>query len=528
VASQAQKSGQPRSQVILHPILCAIYPAIFLYTANKALFDFSVAVPPALVMAGVAGLVWFLLTRAMGDVKLAAVFTSMPFLALFSYGAVERATRSDSSETWAVIVCACVAIVCVAAIALLKFRQYADQVSYVFNIVSLLLVAAPAFQTVMWNIGAANARSLLPPVDQALEGDAEAKATGSSPDIYYLVLDGYGREDVLRTDYGLDNSPFLSELDKRGFYVAHEASSNYPFTTVSLTSTMNLTYLQDLFGDALGEYPDFRFMRERMQNSRATRMLHQAGYSIVSFPSEFPGAQIGSTDVEIRRWWLPNQFVIGLAQMTPLPSALSALGYAPLYDLHRYRTLQPFERIGEVLAMDGPKFVYSHIFYGHPPFVFGPNGERVGSSWDYTWDDGSRLLGDDNAERQAYIQGYSDQIRYLNGRLLETIDAIVAGSDSPPIIVIHGDHGPGSRLSTESLQNTDVRERYSIFYAALLPDGGAEGLYPTITPVNGMRVIFNRYFGADYPLLEDVRYYNPFKAPYQYTRVDDNGLRVAR
>jgi len=37
VAEKAQKPGQTQSQVILHPILCAIYPAVFLYTANKAL-----------------------------------------------------------------------------------------------------------------------------------------------------------------------------------------------------------------------------------------------------------------------------------------------------------------------------------------------------------------------------------------------------------------------------------------------------------------------------------------------------------
>ena len=33
-------------------------------------------------------------------------------------------------------------------------------------------------------------------------------------------------------------------------------------------------------------------------------------------------------------------------------------------------------------------------------------------------------------------------------------------------------------------------------------------LYKDITPVNSIRIILNQYFGTDYPLLEDISYYN--------------------
>ncbi|MFN8461121.1 MAG: hypothetical protein U0X93_05055 [Anaerolineales bacterium] len=32
-------------------------------------------------------------------------------------------------------------------------------------------------------------------------------------------------------------------------------------------------------------------------------------------------------------------------------------------------------------------------------------------------------------------------------------------------------------------------------------------MYPTITPVNSFRVVFNNYFGTDYPLLDDIAYH---------------------
>ena len=46
-------------------------------------------------------------------------------------------------------------------------------------------------------------------------------------------------------------------------------------------------------------------------------------------------------------------------------------------------------------------------------------------------------------------------------------------------------------------------------------------LYETITPVNSFRIIFNQYFGADYPLLEDVSYYN-----FTKEELEDNPLII--
>jgi hypothetical protein len=42
-----------------------------------------------------------------------------------------------------------------------------------------------------------------------------------------------------------------------------------------------------------------------------------------------------------------------------------------------------------------------------------------------------------------------------------------------------------------------------------LPGGGTSQIYPTITPVNTFRLIFNIYFGGNYPLLEDKSYFSP-------------------
>lgn len=78
------------------------------------------------------------------------------------------------------------------------------------------------------------------------------------------------------------------------------------------------------------------------------------------------------------------------------------------------------------------------------------------------------------------------------------IDAILAKSSVPPIIVLQGDHAP--QLLTEGYN------KHKILNAYYLPDGNVDWLYPTITPVNTFRVILDEYFGEELPLLPDNIY----------------------
>ena len=68
-----------------------------------------------------------------------------------------------------------------------------------------------------------------------------------------------------------------------------------------------------------------------------------------------------------------------------------------------------------------------------------------------------------------------------------------------------GDHGYGPGTDT----------RLDNFSAIYMPGEGSQQIYPSITPVNIFRIIFNTYFNEDYKLLpdksfnyDDSRYYN--------------------
>lgn len=69
---------------------------------------------------------------------------------------------------------------------------------------------------------------------------ASPSTDAALPNIYYIIVDGYGRSDVLKDLYGADNSDFITFLERRGFFVATDARSNYSKTILSLASSLNM------------------------------------------------------------------------------------------------------------------------------------------------------------------------------------------------------------------------------------------------------------------------------------------------
>jgi hypothetical protein len=92
------------------------------------------------------------------------------------------------------------------------------------------------------------------------------------------------------------------------------------------------------------------------------------------------------------------------------------------------------------------------------------------------------------------------------------VDAILERSSTPPIIVIQSDHGPGLGTDVAKVEKTDLFERMSNLIAVYAPRA-SEHLYPTITPVNVFRVLFNTYLGGRFQHLPDRSFYAPWNRP---------------
>jgi hypothetical protein len=110
-------------------------------------------------------------------------------------------------------------------------------------------------------------------------------------------------------------------------------------------------------------------------------------------------------------------------------------------------------------------------------------------------------------------------LEFINRKMLATIDGILANSESPPIIIVQGDHGPGTQTNYDSWEKTCLYERYSILNAYYLPGVEKDSLPVDLSPVNSFRLILNTYFNGQLELLENRQYFSTSAHFYEFTDV---------
>ncbi len=116
-----------------------------------------------------------------------------------------------------------------------------------------------------------------------------------TPDIYYIILDGYGRADMLQTIHSFDNSMFVDALEQRGFLVASESQSNYARTLLSLSSSLNMQYL-DTMSSAMGDSDLWWPAKGALQHSEVRRILENRGYKTIFFANNTDYSDIRDGD----------------------------------------------------------------------------------------------------------------------------------------------------------------------------------------------------------------------------------------
>lgn len=309
------------------------------------------------------------------------------------------------------------------------------------------------------------------------------------PDVYFIILDKYGRSDTLLNTYSYDNSEFIAGLEDLGFWVADCSRSNYSFTVMSLASQLNLAYIEDLTDD-----PSLKTTSALIQNNAVHQAFEEIGYTTVAFDMGFSWGNFKSSDYYMEGYpknietWNLDPF-----ELLYLKSTLGILVFEGGTDLGEQVTLSDLEQkaeknrlilelLPEIPQMSGPTFVHAHIISPHAPYIFNADGTL-----------------NPDAEDTPASEGYPAQLAYLEPRILDDVAQIIADSKVPPIIIIEGDHGFGKNYVTSNL------------LALYLPGYDKSTLDSHMTLVNVFPIIFNAYFGTDISYLPDL----------SYTRTDD-------
>jgi hypothetical protein len=345
-------------------------------------------------------------------------------------------------------------------------------------------------------------------------------AGGERPDIYYIILDAYAGEELLRQLHDFDNSAFTSALEERGFVVTPQGKSNYLRTLHSLSSSLNMQYLDNVSSTMEDSSLWWPLQRIFAQNEIRT-FLESQGYHTIVIASGWDFTSISDAETYLKPYPIMlNKFeevFIGNTNLSLL-GFLSRAGVSfPSHDVHRQTVRYAFEQLKKTPELDSPKFTFVHIISPHPPFVFDRDGNEITPNYPFTLADNRELI----RPPAAYQRAYLEQLQFVNRQVLEAVDSILAQSSTPPVILIQGDHGPGIFLDAQSSSPPCFAERFSILNAYHLPGVDPAAIPPDITPVNTFRLIFNHYFSTDLALLPNHQYFSPVEAVHQFEDVTE-------
>lgn len=510
------------------PFLLAAYPIIFIYVANVDQVSPDVIAGILAVSLGITALMLGLTSLLTMRLDRGVFITSLIVAIFFIYGHLYRLVWGNVPVIQAYLLLYMVCLFALIGGILFTFiwpQRLQSINTGIGGFVLILLLLNVA--TLITQPGAVLMNQVSP------SQEIELTAPATPPDVYYIILDEYSANTVLKERLGYDNKPFVTYLRERGFYVADESRANYYHTALSLASSLNMQYLDFLAGTPTQHRQTPIAMVEF--NAVATA-LKAIGYTYVYFPSGYRITDNSHLADITYAGYLPVDQRINLFGLSLDPTHVYlndfhiTLGHTTLLapfigqveiNHRETRIRRGIDDLIGIAQIDEPTFTLAHFILPHPPYSFRPQDMAVPPDGSV---DGEIIDARLYAENQAYI----DQVIFTNRLISQTITRLIDQSETPPIIVLQGDHGyRGIGLDYPARTTTWQPEDYynlvlPILNAYYLPDGGDDDLYSTISPVNSFRLILNAYFDADLPMLPDRHFYTEdyFNAIYAFEEFD--------
>ncbi|NTU75004.1 MAG: hypothetical protein HGA86_02655, partial [Anaerolineaceae bacterium] len=196
----ARKSGG----LVIYPILIGIYPLLAILAQNITQIRLDSGFRPLIVALALTLVVFLLLRVLMRNWYKAGLVSSMFLMLFFSYGHLYQLLTNFkpfgivlSRHIYGIPLWILLAVLGVWFVS--KRIHQPEKLTQPLNILSGLLVMVAIVQigTYYFNLSSYQAPSLSNDKQTAL-----VTATTDSPDVYYIILDGYSRHDVIQNYYG--------------------------------------------------------------------------------------------------------------------------------------------------------------------------------------------------------------------------------------------------------------------------------------------------------------------------------------
>jgi hypothetical protein len=508
----------------IHPFIFAALPVVLLLTFAKSELLPEEVVPALVALEVIVSLFFVFAAVVWRSVHKGAIAASFFIIWLFVYRVwqitLETYWSFISTQPWIPVVTFFGFFAFILVVFLKGQWQFGgrkvsldfERMNFVMNFVSTLLMIFNVVPLIAYEISQQQEFAYQRQQLQRNIAGLHLEENIERPDVYYIILDGFAPPITLKEFWHFDDPGFTNFLTSKGFYVVPRALSNFDRTEFSLCSSLNMDYINPVVdrhkASHSGDISGVVLMR-LIQDSSVVRLFKQLGYRIVTVSSGSFGTDSVLTADRVIRVNSVNHFFRAIAHCTPWWSLET---YFPLLrDYYGDTRLAAGSRMKDILAEKSPKFVFIHTDLPHAPYLFDENGNRqkLPPSLLPDWEPPS---------------GYFSQWKFCVKQVEQWVDVILKASNGKAVIIVQSDHGSGLRMKDPL---DWYCERMRILNAYYLPSDSSAGkkngncsLYPTITPVNSFRVVFNKYFKVGLPLLKDESYCSPvWEKPFEWQEV---------
>lgn len=337
------------------------------------------------------------------------------------------------------------------------------------------------------------------------------------PDIYYFVFDRYGRQDILEQYFNFQNKSHIDYLKSSGFWVGDESYANYPNTFLSLSSSLNMTYLDfltNMLGDRQGD--QVNVYRQLLQDNQLARFLKSQDYKYVLYGGSWdPLQKRGIADENYNLLADFDEFHLYIYERTLFNAIRGVVENQQLFTgTERFNKISlnldyRLHRINRQKNQSQPLFVFGHFLLPHPPYVFSPECDPYSLS---------------TSSQQVHEDGYLSEIQCANNVMKSLVSEIQSRQERPAVIIFQSDEGPYLPLKYFNLVGESIPESFDSYFihgailnTVYLPqkedptkpaDYSNVGFRPNLSPINTMRIILNYYFDTNLPILPDKTYFS--------------------
>lgn len=326
------------------------------------------------------------------------------------------------------------------------------------------------------------------------------------PNIIYFIIDGYPSPQLQKEELGIEEAALDSILDAKGFKTISNSRSNYSNTAFSMASVFNMDYIKGV--DTSSQLAPYHYNRcmELVKNSPFVKLLDSAGYNIYNL-SIFDLA--GHPALKKDRFLSASTF--------------SMIFYSTLYNCIKrdlfwqiipgYLEKANARRINERRDVLSPQKQYNRtiidslnhfIYKGYPAGPYFMYIHLKMPHFPYFNDSTGREYPEDTVFAEPMIRNlekYRGYISYTNKVMDSLVSGMLVKNGGKDILIIQSDHG------TDDFGKFKRENAFKNFTAYFFPDKDYRLLSNNMSNVNTFRVLLNKIFSQDLPILDSRTFY---------------------